>query len=73
MTMDAKVRELVKFLAARRGLTLKDLAAKLTEKTSKNYTIETLSQRLRRGTFTYNEVLVICEILHYKIDVVDEL
>ena len=71
--MDIEVREQIKSLAARRAVSLTNLAAQMAEMTGKKYSIDTISARLRRGTVTYNEVLLICKILHYKIDFIDEL
>ncbi|MFA6989854.1 MAG: hypothetical protein WC197_07275 [Candidatus Gastranaerophilaceae bacterium] len=46
---------------------MKEIALKMQEKTGKNYSLQNLSHRLKRGTVTYNEVLLISEILGYKI------
>ena len=62
------VREQIKALLAQENLKMKDLAAKMQEKTGKSYSLQNLSHRLKRGTVTYNEVLLISEILGYKIN-----
>ena len=71
--MRVDVREQIKLLAGRRGLLLKDLAEKLTQKTGKVYTGRSFTAKLRRGTLSYNEVLTICEILKYKITFSDDI
>ncbi len=71
--MRVDVKEQIKLLASRRGLMLKDLAQKLTEKTGKIYTATSFTAKLRRGSLSYNEVLTICEILGYKITFSDDL
>ena len=42
----------------------------LTQVTGKHYTPASLSAKMIRGTLSYNEMLKICEILDYKIDIV---
>ncbi len=44
---------------------------RLSEKMGKNYSSNNLSNKLIRGSITYNEVLLIAEILGYKITFVD--
>ena len=46
----------------------KDLAQILTEKTGKKYTSGSLSQKISRGTISYNEVAMIADILGYDIN-----
>ncbi len=68
--MKLAVKEQIKTLLAQRGMKQKDLAVILTEKTGRNYTPDTLSHRLNRGTVTYNEVLLIADILNFDINFV---
>lgn len=65
--MKMLVREQIKALLAQENLKMKELALKMQEKTDKSYSLQNLSHRLKRGTVTYNEVLLISEILGYKI------
>jgi hypothetical protein len=65
--MKMLVREQIKALLAQENLKMKELAFKMQEKTDKSYSLQNLSHRLKRGTVTYNEVLLISEILGYKI------
>jgi hypothetical protein len=65
--MKMLVREQIKTLLAQENLKMKEIALKMQEKTGKNYSLQNLSHRLKRGTVTYNEVLLISEILGYKI------
>ncbi len=66
--MKIEVREQIKSLLATRNMTLKELAEILSVKTGKKYTLSSLSARLKRGSFSYNEVITICEILNYDIE-----
>ena len=63
--MKMLVREQIKTLLAQENIKMKELAEKMQEKTGKNYSLQNLSHRLKRGTVSYNEVLLIIEILGY--------
>lgn len=60
-------REQVKSLLAIRGITLTKLAKIITERSGKICTPSALSNKLGRGTITYNEVMNIAEILGFKV------
>lgn len=66
-----QVKEQIKILLIERKMKLRELAEKLTELTRRKYTENSLSQRLGRGSITYNEVLAISNILDYKIQFID--
>ena len=68
--MNLKVREQIKTLLVARKSTLTELAALLTKETGKKYTAASLSAKMIRGSLSYNEVLIICKILDYKIEFV---
>lgn len=65
--MQMLVREQIKALLAQENVMMKDLAGKMQEKTGKSYSLQNLSHRLKRGTVTYNEVLIIADLLGYSI------
>lgn len=65
--MNMLVREQIKALLAQENMKMKELALKMQEITGKNYSLQNLSHRLKRGTVSYNEVLQISEILGYSI------
>ncbi len=46
---------------------MKELAKELSIKLNKNYLPANLSHKLRRGSISYNEMLVIFDILEYKL------
>lgn len=69
--MNIKAREQIKSLLAAKNIKMKDLCVLLSEKLNKNYSPTNLSNKLKRGTISYNEVLVIAEILGYEIQFVD--
>jgi len=66
-SMKMMVREQIKALLAQENIKMKELALKMQEKTDKNYSLQNLSHRLKRGTVSYNEVLLITEILGYNV------
>ena len=65
--MKLQVREQIKTLLAQENIKLKELAAMIAEKTGKKCAPDSLSQKLRRGSLTYNETLMIAELLDYEI------
>ena len=65
--MQMLVREQVKTLLAQEGIKMKDLAIKMEEISGRTYSLQNLSHRLRRGTLTYNEMLLIADNLGYEI------
>lgn len=71
--MKMQVREQIKTLLAQENMKMKELAIKMQEKTGKNYSLQNISHRLKRGTLYYNEVLLITEILGYNINFEKEI
>ena len=67
--MNLNSKELIKLLLIREHYKQKDLADELTKQTGKKYSPDGLSQKIRRGTISYNEVLIILNILGYKINI----
>lgn len=65
--MKMLVKEQVKALLAQEGMKMKDLVVELENITGRTYSLQAFSQRLSRGTLSYNEVLQIAEILGYEI------
>ena len=65
--MKLKAKDQIKILLVQENMLLKTLAEKLSAKMNKKYAADNLSQKLRRGSFSYDEMLLIAEILGYKI------
>lgn len=65
--MYLKAKDQVKILLVQEKMLLKTLADKLSDKMEKKYAADNLSQKLRRGSFSYDEMLLIAEILGYEI------
>ena len=61
------VKEDVKSLLAKESWTITKMAEKMSERTGKNYTIKSLSQKLTNGTLRYEEYKLMVGILGYNI------
>lgn len=66
--MQINSKNQVKLLLMLEDVKLKELVVKLSEKTRKKYTSDGLSHKLSRGRLTYDEMLLIADILGYKIE-----
>lgn len=62
------VKQEVKVMLARRGLTMKKLIEMLNEKHNRKDSIQNLSNKLNNNTIKYREVEEIAEILNFKIE-----
>ena len=60
--MNMKAREQIKSLLAAKNIKMKELCLRLSEKMGKNYSSNNLSNKLIRGSITYNEVLVLADV-----------
>lgn len=65
--MDKSSRNQVKVMLAYENVKLKDLAIMLSDRLGRKYTLDGLSHKLRRSRLTYDEMLVISELLGYEI------
>ncbi len=61
------IREEIKVIIARLGTTLKNVCEMLSEKTSKYYSYNNISNKLKHGTIKFNEVQLIFELLNYEL------
>ena len=66
-----KISNEIKNLTNDRDMTLKELAQKIGEFKNKNYSLASLSQKLRKETISYKEIKLIAQILGYKIAFID--
>ncbi|DAA83188.1 TPA: hypothetical protein CPT83_01430 [Candidatus Gastranaerophilales bacterium HUM_1] len=65
------IKAKIKMLAISRGMTLKNLAAKLSDMTGENYSYNSLLGKLNRESLSLKEAEYIAQILDYKLDFVD--
>ena len=70
--MRLKVKEQIKTLLSQEGVTQKELVKLLNDFFERKYTTTNLSQRLARGSFSYNEVMQVAEILGYDVQFIKE-
>ena len=61
----------IKLLASLRGLTLTYVAQELSKRLGKHYGLPNLSNKLKRGTISYEEIGIIADILDYDIKFID--
>lgn len=61
------LREQIKYLAARQGLTMQGLKEKVNEKFGKTDGVRNLGNKLRNKTFRISELAEILDILHYEV------
>ena len=67
----SKIANEIKNLTNDRDMTLKELAQKIGEAKNKNYSLASLSQKLRNETISYKEIKLIAKILGYKVTFID--
>lgn len=67
--MILSAKEIIKLVLSKEHLTQKELCQILTDKTSKKWTQDGLSRKLNQGTITYNDVVMIIDILGYSVNV----
>lgn len=65
--MENPVRKQIKLLLVQEDLKLKDLATLIGERLGKKYSYDGLSHRIGRKTLSYDEMLLIADILGYDI------
>ena len=65
------VKNRIKMLAVSRGMTLKKLAQKLSERTSQEYSYNSLLGKLNRESLSLKEAEIIADILKYRLDFID--
>ena len=58
----------IKLLLIKRGMTITELAKRLTELTGKKYSRESLSHRISRSSIRYDEMELIAKILDFEIE-----
>jgi hypothetical protein len=65
------IEVLIKLLISLRGSTLTNIAAELSSRFNKAYSVSSLSKKLKRGTISYEEITTIADILDYDIKCID--
>ena len=60
-------RAQIKTLLLQEGITITELAKRMSAKTGKNISRTSLSNKLGRNSIDYEEIIIICEILGYEL------
>ena len=58
----------LKGIIAKHGFTIKQLNDELNRRHGTNYTSQNFSNRLRKETFSYNEVVEILDVVGYQVE-----
>lgn len=66
-----KIKAKIKMLAVSRGITLKNLALKLSTLTGEDYSYNSLLGKLNRESLSLKEAEYIAKILDYKLEFID--
>ncbi|CCY62810.1 MAG: hypothetical protein ACLSA2_04565 [Candidatus Gastranaerophilaceae bacterium] len=61
------IKDEVKIMLFSKGMTLTELAKKMTELSGKNYSQSLISHKLASESLRYTEMKMICKILGYRI------
>lgn len=62
------IREDIKAYIISSGFTVTQLAEELNKRNGSDYTVQNLSNKIRKESLKYNEILQIADILGYKIE-----
>lgn len=62
----------LKSIIAKQGFTIKQVNDELNRRHGTDYTSQNLSNRLRKETFSYNEVLEILDVIGYRVEWVEK-
>lgn len=65
------IKEDIKMLLAKNGMTMTELAKKLTTEEEK-YTVQSISKKLSKKTIKFEEVRKILDILGYEIEYIEK-
>ena len=63
------INELVRLLLFRNKITIAELARRMTDLSGKEYSRFNVRAKIEKGTLKFSEMILICEILGYKLDI----
>ena len=69
---DTDINELVRLLLLRRRITIAELARRMSQLANKEYTRFNVRAKIEKGSLKFSEMILICEILGYKLDINDK-
>lgn len=63
------INELVRLLLLRKRITIAELARRMSELDEKEYSRFNVRAKIEKGSLKFSEMILICEILGYKLDI----
>ena len=63
------INELVRLLLFRNRITIAELARRMSDLSGKEYSRFNVRAKIEKGSLKFSEMILICEILGYKIDI----
>ena len=63
------INELVRLLLLRNHITIAELARRMSELEGKEYSRFNIRAKIEKGTLKFSEMILICDILGYKLDI----
>ncbi len=63
------INELVRLLLLRKRITIAELARRMSELDEKEYSRFNIRAKIEKGSLKFSEMILICEILGYKLDI----
>ena len=67
------INELVRLLLLRRRVSIAELARRMSQLGGKEYTRFNVRAKIENGSLRFSEMILICEILGYKLDIKENL
>ncbi|CCY63386.1 unknown [Clostridium sp. CAG:967] len=63
------INELVRLLLLRNKITIAELARRMSDLSGKEYSRFNVRAKMEKGSLRFSEMVLICEILGYKLDI----
>ena len=63
------INELVRLLLLRKRITIAELARQMSKLSGKEYSRFNVRAKIEKGSIKFSEMVLICEILGYKLDI----
>ncbi|MBS6602597.1 MAG: hypothetical protein KH301_02415 [Brachyspira sp.] len=67
------INELVRLLLFRNRITIAELSRRMSDLSGKEYSRFNVRAKIEKGSLKFSEMILICEILGYKIDIHEKI
>ena len=67
------INELVRLLLFRNRITIAELSRRMSDLSGKEYSRFNVRAKIEKGSLKFSEMILICEILGYKIDINEKI